>query len=668
MSSFTTVPSPMITNQPATLTYTNPLVNPTPANQYVLKNASNTNVSNILIPTSINTTFSTNIGNYSSSSSYTLVHPNGNIYTSMQTSSSSGNGCIQITNSSGVSSLYLQFVTSTIPGPNPNGPPQYPTGLSLDTAGNLYFLVYGNNNVYKITNINSPSTSLQLYSTITTTGLSAPYDMKFDSNDNLYVSSTNPPHYVVKVASNGTKSVLIDLTEPSYGVVVDNNNNLYIGLSSGKILKYNLTTNTLTNPFITISGQGTVYGISYNSYTNSLFVNTSSTNIYSISLNTNTYSLLVSSSGIIGGLGVDPNNTRILYGTTNTNIIKIVLPSTYIFTNLVLSNYGNNYLTVNNITTNSVVDTINVNNINPLTSFNCNGEDIGKLFVPIILGTPIGYNTKYMVNSTDLSQIFASYTSGTKATATGYTVTGYGDLNNIFAKTVPTSYTITGTGNTSTTISGYNVVTFINNGTIIFTTPSTIKIGYIIVGGGGSGGQTTDNLIAGGGGGVGGGVNYASFANSITNLTSTVTYNITIGSGGVNGNGQNSTLDSLLSASGGTIGYNSSTIITPGITTSIAGGGTTTSGYGGSGSNTGGTGPSFTVEIGSYSFSGGGGGGAYSGTGGLPGQPGGGNGGGGFGPATNGQPNTGGGGGGAQRTDGTIGADGGSGIVILFFL
>jgi len=439
--SFTTVPSPMITNQPATLTYTNtsiPSVPPIPSHQYVLKNASNTNVSNILIPTSINTIFSTNIGSYSSSSSYTLVHPNGNIYTSMKTSIVAGNGCIQITNSSGVSSLYLQFNNgATPPIPSNYSSPQYPTGLAIDTAEKLYFLVFGDNNIYKINDTTNPSTSLVLYSDITTTGLSAPYDMEFDSNDNLYVSSTNPPYYVVKVASNGTKSVLIDLNEESYGVAVDGNNNLYVGLSSGKILKYDLTTNTLTNPFITISGQGTVYGISYNIYTDSLFVNTSSTNIYAISLNTNTVSVLVQNSGVIGGLGVDPNNTRNLYGTTSVNIVEFELPSTYIFTNLILSSYGDNYLTVNDVTISTsvvVIDTINVNNINPLTSFNYNGQDLGTLFKPKILGLQIGYNTEYMLNSTDLSQIFASISSGTSiGYNVEYTVSGHGDLSTIFA-------------------------------------------------------------------------------------------------------------------------------------------------------------------------------------------------------------------------------------------
>ena len=437
MASFTTVPSPMITNQPATLTYTNPSVNPIPANQYVLKNASNTNVSNILIPTSNNIIFSPNIGPYSSSSSYTLVHPNGKIYTSMQSSIKPGNGCIQITDPSGVSSLYLQFddsISPPIPGINPYPPPQYPTGLSIDTAGKLYFLVYGNNNVYKINDISSPSTSFVLYSVITTTGLSAPYDMEFDSNNNLYVSSTNPPYYIAKVAPGGVPSVYLNnIGEASYGLAIDSNNNLYIGLDGGKILRYDITTPLLTNPFITIPGEGIVYGIAYNSYTNSLFVNTASTNIYSISLNTNTYSLLVTNSGIIGGLGDDPNNTRNLYGSTSSNIIEIELPATYIFTNLVLSNYGNNFLTVNNTTTNSVVGTINVNNINPLTSYNYNGQDLGTLFKPKILGGSISYDTKYTLNGTDLSQIFAAISGTGIGYNVGYSVTGNGDLSTIFA-------------------------------------------------------------------------------------------------------------------------------------------------------------------------------------------------------------------------------------------
>jgi hypothetical protein len=112
MSSFTTSPSPMITNQPATLTYTNPSVNPIPANQYVLKDASGANVSNTINPTSNNINFSNNIGlpsEWASFNSYSLVHPNGNVYTTMKNSSIANNGCIQVTDPSGVSSLYLQF-------------------------------------------------------------------------------------------------------------------------------------------------------------------------------------------------------------------------------------------------------------------------------------------------------------------------------------------------------------------------------------------------------------------------------------------------------------------------------------------------------------------------------------------------------------------------------
>ena len=307
---------------------------------------------------------------------------------------------------------------------------------------------------------------------------------------------------------------------------------------------------------------------------------------------------------------------------------------------------------------------------NPQTFYTVGGVDLSNIFQPHS-GTSQALPTGYKIppNGDDLNTIFLPYPGppATQAPLTNYNVNGV-DLNAIFSPYIPSSYVITGTGNYSQLISGYNVVTFINNGTIIFTTPSTIPFGYMIVGGGGSGGETTDQNTAAGGGGVGGGVNYASFANSITSLTSNVTYNITIGSGGVNGNGTNSTLDSLLSASGGTTGSNSTGLSTPGIITSIAGGGTTTSGFGGAGAVEEGNGPSFTVEIGSYSFSGGGGGGSNSPPGGAPGFPGGGNGGNNTNAAINGQPNTGGGGGGAYRINGTIGANGGSGIVILFFL
>jgi len=48
-------------------------------------------------------------------------------------------------------------------------------------------------------------------------------------------------------------------------------------------------------------------------------------------------------------------------------------------------------------------------------------------------GTRFAIQTNYTVNGQDLNQIFAPYVSGPKAIETEYSVSGYGDLNNILA-------------------------------------------------------------------------------------------------------------------------------------------------------------------------------------------------------------------------------------------
>ena len=67
---------------------------------------------------------------------------------------------------------------------------------------------------------------------------------------------------------------------------------------------------------------------------------------------------------------------------------------------------------------------------NPQTFYKVGGVDLSNIFQPLSLGSQSVVLTKYNVTGYgDLNTIFAAYTSGTKATATGYTVTGYGDLN-----------------------------------------------------------------------------------------------------------------------------------------------------------------------------------------------------------------------------------------------
>jgi hypothetical protein len=169
MSTVTTSPNPVIQDSSATLFYTNPNLLLLPGSVYVLKNILGNNVSSTYTaPVLTRNNIAPNVGNYTSISSSCFYSPNGDIYTSMETSPVANNGFIQIT-SNGVSSVYLQFDLSAnppIPGPNPYGVIQYPTGVTMDSSGYLYFLVFGNNDVYKINNIDDPtdpSNNLSVY-------------------------------------------------------------------------------------------------------------------------------------------------------------------------------------------------------------------------------------------------------------------------------------------------------------------------------------------------------------------------------------------------------------------------------------------------------------------------------------------------------------------------
>jgi len=346
---------------------------------------------------------------------------------------------------------------------------------------------------------------------------------------------------------------------------------------------------------------------------------------------------------------------------------------------------------------------------NPTTGFMCknaNGiyQDLSGIFLPLSLGTSIGYNTGFKVaGHGDLSQIFSSISSGNKNTFnTGYTVNGV-DLTNIFAMT--SIFVV------SNMLPSYYSQTYKNNNyVIVFTNPnnssgdasnnitftvSVKNVNIIVVGGGGSGSGGNTSEVAGGGGGAGGQVL------QLTNQTLAAgTYPVQIGGGGqgIQGSTGNaggiSYFSNIVISSGGNPGTN---VINTGLG---VGGEGINSGSGGTGGTFSGTAsengsPGVTVSTidgNSYTFGGGGGGGSYDGqrsssVGGL-----GGGGGGGFETlANNNQPYTGpnnisyevssfidgqglqstggaGAGGNSNNSDNATGGDnGGSGIVVISF-
>ena len=243
-------------------------------------------------------------------------------------------------------------------------------------------------------------------------------------------------------------------------------------------------------------------------------------------------------------------------------------------------------------------------------------------------------------------------------------------------------------GNTVNDIGGYRIHTFTSGGAFVVTGGGNVEV--LVVAGGGSGGA--GNYSAGGGAG---GLLYSSAL-----PVSAQTYTVTVGGGGVNGNGQNSAFGTLLTAIGG--GKGGQSAATGSVGGSGGGGGysapsgyyggagtagqgnaggrgdsTAGFGWGGGGGGAGGVGAdavhysnpgnggiglAYSISGTSTYYAGGGGGGIDS----SGYRSYGGNGGGGWGdststannPGTAGTANTGGGGGG-------IGGSGGSGVVII---
>jgi len=225
---------------------------------------------------------------------------------------------------------------------------------------------------------------------------------------------------------------------------------------------------------------------------------------------------------------------------------------------------------------------------------------------------------------------------------------------------------ITATGGTITTFGNYKVHTFNSSGTSFTITSGSGNLEVLVIGGGGGGGGSNPSYSTSGGGG-GGGLVYNPFF-----VGNPGAYSVTVGAGGTAGN----------SSSGGTGGSSSFSTITaaggagaalgPAGDNGLGGasGGGTGKGANGGGNQggAGGNGTPSTIYNGSTIYYGGGGGGGAGNIGGGAGGAGGGGAGGWDGHTAGyaGTANTGGGGGGSRNNG--LGGAGGSGIVIVRYL
>lgn len=542
---FTTVPINIISGQPASLTYFNTTTYPIPGNIYVLKNTSNIDVSDTFSKNSESINYSTNAspGNFDASNSYIINDGANNLYSTFKTDPSGASfGFIQFTNTDGSSYPFFQF-SSTVPTIATSN---YPTGIAYDLSnGFICMTSSANNSVYKITDASNPLGNYSLVSDLSSNiGLSGINSLAFDLSYNLYVSSINPPYYVAKINTDASASVLTSFSGPSYGLAADSSNNLYVGLQGGNIAKFDLSNNTVTNPFIQLSlsgDSGNVLAIYYNSFTNTLFFNTSNLNIYSFNLYsiTSQPNLISSNSGISCGFVPDNADSRIFYGANNTNIRELSLPEEYYFSNMVLNNTGNNTLTVFNSTKSISVGTINVFVYDSTTVFyrstiNGNLTDLSELFNLYSTGDK-AIETGYKVGIKDLNDIFEKKTSSSFAPVTGYSV-GSSDLNQLF-NPIP-AYVITSKSSnmltTEFTSLSYNVIIFentsgpqfpnsplVSSATCLVNINLNVSLNIVVIGGGG-GGSAGNSSCAGGGAGGGAVIYYQNLSvskNSILTIT-----------------------------------------------------------------------------------------------------------------------------------------------------
>ena len=228
MATITTIPSPLISNIPGTLTYSNPSVLPSIADTYVLNNSSGNAVSDSLVtgamfasgmtePTGICFDKFDNLYITSDSARYIIkVSPSGTVNTifgnNTYTYAASGlafdsqgylyvtyfrngnyQGTISKINLTNNSSVIFAIVPANADGHTP------PRCIAIDGSDNIYFPVQNGSNcvVYKIPQSSQGNTNIDssfIFATLSTGNTFQPYGAAFDNLGNLYIAS-KPAYY-----------------------------------------------------------------------------------------------------------------------------------------------------------------------------------------------------------------------------------------------------------------------------------------------------------------------------------------------------------------------------------------------------------------------------------------------------------------------------------------
>ena len=322
---------------------------------------------------------------------------NGNIYSSLV----DFYGAIQKTDISGTTTLFLQLNSGNTPGSGT----QYPTGMCFDISGNLFYLVYGNNFIYKITDFNTPN---PVKFNLTDVGLpSAPSRIIIDNTNNnkFYISSLNQTGGIYSIISYDNSipsfNTVFNLSSPtnygsSYGLAQDfSGSNLYIGVSGGKILKGALSGSSVS-VWLTLPELLNVTSLTFISNNTLIAQPVINTTGYGYIINIDpstgigTASLYydVTPVSIIGGLGLCKSSIPFLYGLSSSpGLLSSAIYKIAVYDPIQNTNYE--------IST---------------------GQDLSLIFRPLLgtAGSDTGFEYYDLTTSSykDISQLFELYLSG----------------------------------------------------------------------------------------------------------------------------------------------------------------------------------------------------------------------------------------------------------------
>ena len=359
-----TTPDPLLQNQPGILTYSNATLLQNPGDSYVLKNAQGSIVSNPYICPQISTSVFVPSG---------IHNPRGITFDSI--------GNFYIANLADLNILKVtpEGVSSIFSSGNLITKPLF---IAFDSLGYLYVVNGGpTNTICKI----SPDGTTQI--PFITSGLLYPIGLAIDVLGNLYVSN-NGTNEILKFQPGGTFDSLFALVENPYGLAFDSVGNLYVAGDIGTVFK--ITPDGTKSTFV--SGLIGAYGLTFDKGGN-LYISNFTTTIYKVPVNTaiaNTFVALDKPSGLafdqFGNLYISTSPNSFIHKITK---IKIEIPTTFTFSNVVVNAPGQNELSIYDTSTTTTICSLSVKvNNTPTITGDSSGnvwEDDVKLNVTGIL-------------------------------------------------------------------------------------------------------------------------------------------------------------------------------------------------------------------------------------------------------------------------------------------